>query len=47
MFHDAYMMIDKTGLREEIRSRDFRQQIGINKITFFMMRNYFNTSMFK
>jgi len=43
MFHDAYLIIDKTGLREEIMNRDFRLKIGINKITFFMTQNYFNT----
>jgi len=43
MFHDAYLMIDKTGLSEEIRDRDFRLQIGINKVKFFIIQNYFNT----
>ena len=37
-------MIDKTGLREEIRNKDYRLQTGVNKITLFMMQNYFNVN---
>jgi len=44
MFHDEFFMVNKTGLREEIRNRDFRLKIGINTIKLFMMKNYFNVN---